>query len=232
MPACQTMDNVWEGSKQTLGLGDDAAAASETVPEAPALTKTPSAPAPVAAARSAAANTPTSAADPGRSLNSYSVDQRSFADEDKNFGVPPVSSLLPVGYHEPTPTTVAGGKLISTYDLHKLMTGGNQPVVINSLMGDTTELIPGSVWLSGAGNSGRFNDAVSRRLDERLQQLTGGNRDKDIVFYCLDVRCWLSYNAAIRATNLGYRNVYWYRGGLHAWNKAGLPHFKSSDDRW
>jgi hypothetical protein len=33
----------------------------------------------------------------------------------------------------------------------------------------------------------------------------------------------MSYNAALRAINLGYKNVLWYRGGIEAWQRAGLP---------
>ena len=30
-------------------------------------------------------------------------------------------------------------------------------------------------------------------------------------------------NASLRAIHLGYTHVYWYRGGLAAWQAAGLP---------
>ena len=33
----------------------------------------------------------------------------------------------------------------------------------------------------------------------------------------------MSYNASLRAINLGYTNVLWYRGGIEAWKQAGLP---------
>jgi rhodanese-related sulfurtransferase len=32
----------------------------------------------------------------------------------------------------------------------------------------------------------------------------------------------MSYNAALRAVNLGYTQVFWYRGGIEAWQLAGL----------
>ena len=32
-------------------------------------------------------------------------------------------------------------------------------------------------------------------------------------------------NAALRAINLGYKQVLWYRGGIEAWQKAGLQTF-------
>ncbi|WP_413872328.1 rhodanese-like domain-containing protein [Albidovulum sp.] len=46
---------------------------------------------------------------------------------------------------------------------------------------------------------------------------------KMLVFYCSDPGCWLGYNAALGAVAAGYTNVYWYRGGLQAWQMSGLP---------
>ena len=56
-----------------------------------------------------------------------------------------------------------------------------------------------------------------------LTQATGGDRARLIVTYCQGVKCWGSYNAALRAIRLGYTNVHWYRGGVEAWQQAGLP---------
>ena len=236
---CQTMDQMWERSKEVVGLNDEPA--DEPTTNIEELTPTVSTPAPprseeiaILPPQAPVLELTSTAANPDQPLDSYTIERQAYAAEDQDFGVPPVSSLIPVGYHEPTPVTVAGGKLISTYALfNRLVTAKeNKPIMINSLMGEKTELIPGSVWLSGSGNSGRFGDQVSQRLDQHLQELTGGDKGKVIVFYCLDLRCWLSYNAAIRATNLGYKNIYWYRGGLRAWHEAGLPHFQSQEDRW
>jgi PQQ-dependent catabolism-associated CXXCW motif protein len=62
-----------------------------------------------------------------------------------------------------------------------------------------------------------------REFGGYLNQVTGGNKDVPLVFYCLNVYCWMSYNAALRAINLGYTRVLWYRGGIEAWQQADLP---------
>jgi len=31
----------------------------------------------------------------------------------------------------------------------------------------------------------------------------------------------MSYNAAVRASRMGYSQVLWYRGGIEAWKAAG-----------
>jgi len=155
-----------------------------------------------------------------------------YAEESTNWGVPPVSSLLPGDYKGATPTTLGGGTIITTYQLHQFLKKGAPVLLINTLAGDVTEAIPGSVWLSGAGSNGTFNDAAQTQMEQRLTVLTGGNRDRALVFYCLDAKCWYAYNAAMRAIMMRYNNVYWYRGGLRAWNAAGLPHVPLREDRW
>jgi hypothetical protein len=35
----------------------------------------------------------------------------------------------------------------------------------------------------------------------------------------MNTHCWMSYNAALRAIHLGFRQVYWYRGGIEAWQR-------------
>ena len=62
-----------------------------------------------------------------------------------------------------------------------------------------------------------------RGFGEYLRQATGGDMSKMLVFYCGGPQCWGSYNASLRAIRMGYRNVHWYRGGLQAWQEAGLP---------
>ena len=78
--------------------------------------------------------------------------------------------------------------------------------------------LPGSRRYPGAGL-----EPPSVDLAAMLAKDTGGDKAWPIVFYCQGPRCWESYNAALRAGDAGYTNVYWYRGGLEAWSVAGLP---------
>jgi Rhodanese-like domain len=57
-------------------------------------------------------------------------------------------------------------------------------------------------------------------LKEELANLTNNNLNMPLVFFCAGVKCWESYNAALRAINLGYSKVYWYRGGISSWHEA------------
>jgi rhodanese-related sulfurtransferase len=44
----------------------------------------------------------------------------------------------------------------------------------------------------------------------------------EIVFYCANMTCHASENAADELTALGYANVRYYPGGKHDWVTAGL----------
>src|SRR5262249_7438531 len=83
--------------------------------------------------------------------------------------------------------------------------------------------IPGSKYIGYAGDYGTFDDGIQRRLKEELAKLTNDNLDMPLVFFCYGAKCWESYNAALRAIKLGYRKVYWYRGGISAWRAAHAP---------
>ena len=167
-------------------------------------------------------------------LNTFSLVQRPYADEDKDFGTAPFTSLIPLNWTAKTPITLPGAKRITTHELWTQLTAEKKrkPIIINVLGGTASEAIEGSVWLSGAGQFGRMNDLVQQRLADHLQRLSANDKRRTVVFYCLGIDCWSSYNAGQRAIALGYRKVYWYRGGLRAWYAAGLPTKPTLDDRW
>jgi PQQ-dependent catabolism-associated CXXCW motif protein len=55
-----------------------------------------------------------------------------------------------------------------------------------------------------------------------LDKATDGDHARMLVFYCL-ADCWMSWNAAKRALELGYSDVAWYPEGTDGWLIAGLP---------
>ena len=81
--------------------------------------------------------------------------------------------------------------------------------------------IQGSVWLPNVGR-GELSALIERYFQYNLQQLTQGQPDKELVFYCI-ADCWMSWNAAIRAASYGYQQVYWYKNGTDGWSEQGLP---------
>ncbi len=44
-----------------------------------------------------------------------------------------------------------------------------------------------------------------------------------LVLYCNAGECWKSYKSAKMAVKAGYKNVYWFRGGMPEWKSKGFP---------
>jgi PQQ-dependent catabolism-associated CXXCW motif protein len=81
--------------------------------------------------------------------------------------------------------------------------------------------IENATWLANVGY-GVIAPAVEEYFKSNLEKLTGGDKGKAIVFYCLR-DCWMSWNAAKRAMTYGYTNVMWYPDGTDGWQEIGLP---------
>lgn len=96
-------------------------------------------------------------------------------------------------------------------------------VLIDALANQHPLTIQGAVYLPYAGQFGNFSDRVQSMLATELTRLTEGHREVPLIFFCQGSYCWESYNAALRAQAAGFAHVYWYRGGLAAWQAAGFP---------
>ena len=147
---------------------------------------------------------------------------RAFGDETRDFGVQ-IQSTLRSDVGSPTPNAIPVGKIISTVLLEEEIRKGTQFLLVDVLEGQHPQTIVKARYIAYGGRGGSFTDQVQSALVSELNQLTNGRKDFPIVFFCQGVRCWESYNAVLRAWNAGYRNVYWYRGGLQAWQEAGFP---------
>lgn len=139
----------------------------------------------------------------------------------QDHGVPPQRELQR-NLHGPTPTSIPGGQLITTDRVIALLQGGAQsatrPLVFHVLgQGDR---LPGAENAAPASQAGTFDDRTQQEFGQYLQQVTQGDKNRPMLFYCLNTQCWMSYNAALRAINMGYANVLWYRGGIEAWQQA------------
>jgi PQQ-dependent catabolism-associated CXXCW motif protein len=134
----------------------------------------------------------------------------------------------------PVPKSITGGTVISTAELRSLLERGDIVLIEVSNAPRRPEqlapgapwlpkphvIIPGSVWVPGAG-MGEIAPEVDSKFRERLANATARDFDRQIVIYCHE-RCWLSWNAAKRAIRYGYRSVHWYAEGIEGWRAAGL----------
>lgn len=146
--------------------------------------------------------------------------RQNYADELTDFGVPPQSTLQQnVG--TPTPTTIPGGHVITTNEVRQAL--GSDILMIDAWNDPSHPSIPGAIRLPEAGSPGSFQDQNQQQLWQALAQMTNRQPQRPMIFFCASSRCWESYNSALRAINMGFKVVLWYRGGMAAWQAAGLP---------
>jgi len=151
-----------------------------------------------------------------------------FGFEDKDWAVAPVTSPRRVA-HGPTPKSIPGARVIKTLELKELVSTEKSVVVIDVL--NTNRSVPGAFAMTGAGD-GQLFSAEKSRFSAAIEKLTQGDKNRPLVFLCANSECWLSYNAALYATEAGYRDVIWYRGGLTAWSGASLESKAPEIIRW
>lgn len=139
-------------------------------------------------------------------------------------------------YRAPVPRTLEGAVVLDTASL--LLMLAREPAILVDVMpaarrpaGRAVDKpwlpprrshLPGSVWLANVG-LGDLPPSTATWFARRLEELTGGEKARPLVFYC-ERECWMSWNAAKRARHeLGYTRVYWYPDGIQGWEEAGLP---------
>ena len=144
-----------------------------------------------------------------------------FGLEASDWGVSATSSTKRPPYHAKTPTSIPVARVIKTLELKVLLALNKSVVVIDTLGGSNRYSIPGALMLVGAGD-GQFFHSEKTRFDAVLEKLTAGDKNRPLVFLCINSECWMSYNAALHALEAGYKDVIWYRGGTIAWTAAKL----------
>jgi PQQ-dependent catabolism-associated CXXCW motif protein len=149
--------------------------------------------------------------------------------------VPEPESYRLEDYRAPTPATLHGAKVIGTQEAEKLWRSHIASFVdvlprpprprnlpAGTLWRDKPRPdIPGSIWLPDTGY-GELAPSMASYFVKGLEKATHGDRARLVVLYCL-ADCWMSWNAAKRAQEIGYSDVAWYREGTDGWLAAGLP---------
>ena len=143
-------------------------------------------------------------------------------------------------FRAPTPCALSGGTLISTEQAQQMharagvlfidvLPAARRPAQfpVDSLWKPKSRSnIPGSTWLANSG-FGVLPVEEEESFRFHLDRLTGGDNTRTLVIYCL-ADCWMSWNAARRAVEWGYRAVHWYPQGTDGWAAAGFALEKNS----
>ena len=134
-------------------------------------------------------------------------------------------------YRSPTPATAEHAHTLDTPALQRLLAERPDTALIDTyrrqwlnglfIEDEVHANLPGSLWLANTGD-GQLDARWQAYFNHHLQRASHGDKRWPLVFYCRS-DCWLSWNAVKRAHALGYRNLYWYRDGIDAWQQAGLP---------
>jgi len=123
-----------------------------------------------------------------------------------------------------TPREVDGVTRWDTGTLAQAL-GGTAPPLLIDVGGVVESMLPSALHLHNAGLV-LPDPTAERNYDERFRRMleaAGARTDRAIVFYGPDSSNWWAVNAALRARAAGYTQSGWYRGGLAAWMRAGMP---------
>ncbi len=137
-------------------------------------------------------------------------------------------------YRAPVPATLKGARVIDTDQAELLLKDRcaifidvyPQPPKPPSLPKSTIwrtpkhETIKGAYWLPNVGY-GVLNPTFTAYFKDQLERLTGGDKTKPLVFFCLR-DCWMSWNAAKRALDWGHKHVLWFPDGTDGWRQWNL----------
>lgn len=137
-------------------------------------------------------------------------------------------------YAAPVPAGLSGATTVDTEEAQRLWKEGRvifidvlprEPRPKNLPEGTVwrdrpRDTIPGATWLPNVG----YAELSSEEADyfrTGLGAVTDGDPSRPVLFFCRE-DCWMSWNAAKRALEYGYQDVYWYPGGSDGWSAAGL----------
>ena len=119
-----------------------------------------------------------------------------------------------------TPTNLPGAKVVTAKEVQQLAARGAVIVDTRTDKEYAAKHIPGAVFVPYKEKSLK-DVAFEVNLDDfsALQKL---DKNKPTIFSCNGAECWKSYKASRVAIASGFKEVYWFRGGLPEWESSGL----------
>lgn len=138
-------------------------------------------------------------------------------------------------YRAPTPATLTGARVLATGEAEAVWRAGAAAFIDvlprpprpaglppGTVWRDPPHAsIPGALWLANVG-FGALNADTEAYFRAGLSAASRGDVTAPLVIFCQRA-CWMSWNAAKRALEYGYRDVSWFPEGTDGWAEAGLP---------
>ncbi|EBA05602.1 PQQ-dependent catabolism-associated CXXCW motif protein [Sagittula stellata] len=150
-------------------------------------------------------------------------------------GVPEPDGYRMEDFRAPVPETLSGGTVLDAEEAYRMWQAGEAAFIDvlpqaprppnlpkGTIWRDKPhDTIPGALWLPNVGY-GAIADVTAQYFRRGLEKATSGDLSYPVVFFCLD-DCWMSWNAAKRAHEWGYTDVYWLPEGTDGWTFMDYP---------
>ena len=123
--------------------------------------------------------------------------------------------LFPIlaGARTLAPESIEGVKIVTAEQLIELLLNSSEIVLIDTRLEEEFKM----GHIEGAIN---ILDTI---INEEDLAIRAEDTNSPIAFYCNGIRCLRSSNAARKAVDWGYQNIYWFRGGWTEWKEKHYP---------
>ncbi|MBA4177920.1 MAG: rhodanese [Leptothrix sp. (in: Bacteria)] len=121
-----------------------------------------------------------------------------------------------------TPDKLDGVKVVTAEQARDLQAKG-APMVDTRVPAEYAEkTVKGAVSVPYKEKSAK-DAGFDRKVDSFDLGKLPADKAAPVVMFCNAGECWKSYKAAAVARDAGYKQVYWFRGGMPEWSAKGLP---------
>ena len=119
-----------------------------------------------------------------------------------------------------TPKALPGAKVVTAAEVMQLMAQGAVIVDTRNEKEFKARHIPNAMFVPYHEKS--LKDVGYEPKMDDFAGLDKLDPSKPTVFHCNGAECWKSYKASKAALAKGFKQVYWFRGGMPEWEAAGL----------
>ena len=112
------------------------------------------------------------------------------------------------------PESIDGTKRVSAEEVVELVMNTPDLVIIDARKTSDRDA---AGWIEGSVGLPDY-DTNAESLAKHVPSKTA-----PVLFYCNGVKCGRSVKSSKQAVSLGYKNIYWFRGGWEEWTQKGMP---------
>jgi rhodanese-related sulfurtransferase len=119
-----------------------------------------------------------------------------------------------------TPTSLAGAEVVDAAKVKSLIASGAKVVDFRAAVEYAEEHIKGAINLPYKEKSAKVFD-YDASLDKVDLSKLPADKSEAMIGHCGGFECWKAYKGLDQAVKVGYKKVYWFRGGMPEWKAAG-----------